>query len=209
MIFLVSKVGKDFVHCPLCLLNLEILWARKTGDFYCRFAKKETESQREVTCPKLQIIKMKKKWPGIPIVVPSVPSTLHLLALLLWRRGHPELSLRGEGTGEKGAGQSRLDKLRHGCPLAQMGIHKGQGEGIGAWKCTYEERERERLPILYSSCWAGPDLVALGYSYQVWAPTEKGGFHTLSTWGPRAGTLLRSNSRLLPAAATGWVIKTS
>lgn len=73
--------------------------------------------------------------------------------------GHPELSLRGEGTGGEGG---RLYKLCPGYSLAQMEIHKGQGGGIGAWKCNYEEKEQERLLTLYSSCWAGPASVALG-----------------------------------------------
>lgn len=109
--------------------------------------------------PKVADHKDEKKWSGISIRALSVPSTLRLLALLLWRRGHTELSLRGEGTGGEGG---RLYKLCPGYSLAQMEIHKGQGGGIGAWKCIYEEKEQERLLTFYSSCWAGPASVALG-----------------------------------------------
>ena len=76
--------------------------------------------------PKVAGHKDEKKWPRIPIFFLTVPLfTPHLLALLLWRGGRPELRLRGgRGIGGVGAGQSRLDKLCPRYSLVQMGIHK-------------------------------------------------------------------------------------
>lgn len=147
-----------------------------------------------------------KKWPAIPVFVLSMCLfALHLLGLLFWwRGGHPELKLGSGGTDAVGSGQSRLGKLCPGCLLAQMAIHKGRGEGVvGAWKCNCEEGEQERLADI-SPLSVGLFLAQqLWQSSQIWAPTEKRGFHTFSTWGSRSETLLCINSGLLPAAATG------